>query len=348
MKTISIYLVGILAYFASVESLEACTRVVYTGDDNVVVTGRTMDWDGDIPTNMWIFPRGMNRNGEAGENSLAWKSKYGSVIISSFDFSTADGMNEKGLVANLLWLGEVGYPERNENIPGLNTSVWIQYLLDNCATVNEAVEAMQSAQFQIVGGKMPFGTFAAPLHVSISDASGDNAIFEFIGGSLVTHHGKEYKVMTNSPTYEKQLAITDYWRNIGGRNFLPGSDRAADRFAKATFYLEGLPQTISDKDAVSGVFSIIRNASVPFGVGTKDHPELASTQWRTLLDSKNLRYYFESAHTPSTFWVDFKNINFKEGAPVMKLSLEDYEYYTGEVSKQFKSDQPFLFFGVKE
>jgi len=165
---------------------------------------------------------------------------------------------------------------------------------------------------------------------------------------LVTHHGKEYKVMTNSPIYDKQLAITDYWRGVGGRNFLPGTDRAADRFAKASFYLEGLPQTANNNDAVSSVFSIIRNASVPFGVGTKDRPELASTQWRTLLDSKNLRYYFESAHTPSTFWVDFKNLNFKEGAAVLKLPLENYEYYSGEASKEFKSTKPFLFFGVKD
>ena len=32
--------------------------------------------------------------------------------------------------------------------------------------------------------------------------------------------------MTNSPTYNKQLALSEYWKSIGGLNFLPGTNRA--------------------------------------------------------------------------------------------------------------------------
>jgi penicillin V acylase-like amidase (Ntn superfamily) len=35
--------------------------------------------------------------------------KYGSMIAAGFDVATADGMNEKGLVANLLYLVESEY-----------------------------------------------------------------------------------------------------------------------------------------------------------------------------------------------------------------------------------------------
>ena len=76
---------------------EACTRVVYQGKGNTVLTGRTMDWKEDTRSNLWIFPRGMQRNGEIGKNPLEWTSKYGSVITSAYDICSTDGMNEKGL-----------------------------------------------------------------------------------------------------------------------------------------------------------------------------------------------------------------------------------------------------------
>jgi len=61
----------------------------------------------------------MERNGEVGKNSLRWISKYGSVITSAYDICSTDGINEKGLVANLLWLAESQYPEYDGKKPGL-------------------------------------------------------------------------------------------------------------------------------------------------------------------------------------------------------------------------------------
>jgi hypothetical protein len=65
--------------------------------------------------------------------------------------------------------------------------------------------------------------------------------------------------------------------------------------------------------AVASVFSVIRNCSVPFGISTPGKENIASTRWRTVADQKNKVYYFESALTPNTFWIDFKNINFLHG-----------------------------------
>jgi penicillin V acylase-like amidase (Ntn superfamily) len=87
----------------------ACTRVVYIGPDDNVITARSMDWKVDAGTNLWIFPRGMHHTGAAGPHSLEWTSKYGSITASGYDVSPTDGMNEKGLVAILLWLVESQY-----------------------------------------------------------------------------------------------------------------------------------------------------------------------------------------------------------------------------------------------
>src|SRR5690606_31776651 len=87
---------------------------------------------------------------------------------------------------------------------------------------------------------------------ALSDATGDSAIFDYVGGKLQIHHGKDYAVMTNSPTYEKQLALNEYWEEIGGLTFLPGTNRAADRFARASFLLGAIPKSI-DKNYIESV-----------------------------------------------------------------------------------------------
>lgn len=46
-----------------------------------------MDWNDDTRTNLWVFPRGMQRDGAAGPNSAKWTSKYGSLGTAVYDAS---------------------------------------------------------------------------------------------------------------------------------------------------------------------------------------------------------------------------------------------------------------------
>lgn len=328
------------------EQICACTRVVYHGNDGVVLTGRTMDWRDNLMSNMWIFPRGMERDGAVGENPMRWRSKYGSVITSAYNICTTDGMNERGLSVNLLWLSESVYPKWDGKGDAMAITVWPQYLLDNCATVEEAVALMQSGEFIVVSDMMPDGSRYATLHLSVSDATGDNAIFEYIDGKLQVHHGREYVVMTNSPIYEDQLALNAYWKQIGGLTFMPGTNRAADRFVRTSFYVNALPRTSDMRQAVMGIFSVIRNASVPLGISTPSEPNIASTQWRTVADQKNKIYYYESALQPNIYWVEFDDVDFSAGAPVKCLLLDNSTDHAGNVAAKFVKTEPFKFLGL--
>jgi len=42
---------------------QACSRVLYHGEDGIVITGRTMDWFEDMHTSLRAFPAGMHRDG---------------------------------------------------------------------------------------------------------------------------------------------------------------------------------------------------------------------------------------------------------------------------------------------
>ncbi|MCW5938367.1 MAG: linear amide C-N hydrolase [Fimbriimonadaceae bacterium] len=324
---------------------EACTRIVYKGQDNLVVTGRSMDFKDDIPANLWALPRGMERNGQVGPSSVTWKSKYGSVVAESFGIATTDGVNEKGLAANMLWLVPTKYPEFDGTQRALAVSVWLQYVLDNFANVKEVVEALSREEFFVVSSVIPGTDKFVTVHLSVSDSSGDNAIFEYVDGRLVVHHSPDYTVMTNEPVFEDQLAISRYWASVDGTAMLPGTSRAADRFARASFYLKSIPQTGDERLAVAKTLSIIRNCSVPYGITTQ-FPNISTTQWRTVTDHKNLRYFFESATSPNLIWVDLKKLDFAAGNPAKKLTLGPTFDFVGDSTGHLKPATMFEFAGL--
>jgi penicillin V acylase-like amidase (Ntn superfamily) len=332
---------------------QACTRVLYVGDDGLVLTGRTMDWGEDIRSNLWVFPRGMKRDGASGANTVEWTSKYGSIDISAYDAGTTDGMNEQGLVMSGLYLAESDYG-KPDGRPTMSVMALGQYLLDSFGSVAEAVELVGTDSFRLVAPALPNGR-AATAHIALSDPTGDSAIFEWIGGKVVVHHGESYRVMTNSPTFDEQLAIERYWKGVDPLTFLPGSINAADRFARVSFLLDAIPtkmdpNTISavpdgtyQNQAVAAVMSVVRAISVPLGITHPTKPNIASTLWRTVWDHTHRVLFFDSATSPNTFWVRLDEIDFSERAPVRKLTLAGGRIYSGDATRQFDKAPSFAF-----
>lgn len=344
-KALAIFLMLAGAVYVPVHT-NACTRAVYIGPDSMVVTGRTMDWKEDPQSNIYFFPRGMARRGGLTDNTVKWTSSYGSVVTAGYDIGICDGMNEKGLVANLLFLAESDYHRPDDKRPVMGLSIWTQYVLDNFATVDEAVSELSKELFRIDDPDLPNGA-KSTLHLSISDPTGNSAIFEYINGNLVIHHGKDCQIMTNSPSYDKQQTLDDYWNQIGGLIMLPGTNRASDRFVRASFYIKTLPQTSDYRHAVAGVFSVMRNVSVPLGISVPSQPNIASTRWRTVADQKHRVYYFESTLSPDIFWINFNNLDFTAGEKVKKLTLTNGEIYAGDAADKMEIAEPLTFlFGI--
>lgn len=338
---VTVFMLAVIALW-SIQPVEACTRAVYIGPDQMVITGRTMDWKEDIKSNIYVFPRGIKRDGHNKEKTINWTSKYGSVIATGYDIGTCDGMNEKGLVASMLFLPETIYSLPGDTRPAMGISIWTQYVLDNFATVREAVDELKKETFRIDAPRMPNGP-ESTLHLAITDATGNTAILEYLDGKLSIHEGKEYQVLTNSPRLDYQLSINDYWKEIGGLQMLPGTNRSSDRFVRASFYINAITQTADAKVAVPSVLSVMRNVSVPFGINTPDKPHISSTRWRSVSDQKNKVYYFESTLTPNMFWLDLKKIDFSPNAGIKKLALTGGEIYAGDAVKDLKDSKSFTF-----
>ena len=64
-----------------------------------------------------------------------------------------------------------------------------------------------------------------------------------IDGHLSIYHCAEYESLTNLSLYPQQLAINQYWKQIGDTVMPPSIKRLADRFARASFHIDTMTQS---------------------------------------------------------------------------------------------------------
>jgi choloylglycine hydrolase len=281
----------------------------------------------------------MKRNGgltgdavTVAENPAIWTSKYGSMVTTIYGIGTADGLNEKGLGVHMLYLNATDFGKRNVKKPGIQAGLWAQAVLDNAATVKEALAFLKTVQIVMTEAH----GHQANVHMAIEDAGGDSAILEYVKGKMVVHHGEKYRIMTNDPAYDEQLKLLKQhdFSNPSSSMPLPGNVNPMDRFARAAYYMAMLPQPKSEREAVAGVLAIARNVSVPFGAPYKGFG-IYNTEYRTAINLTEKRYFFELTTSPNVIWADLNTFDLKRGAPAMMLDPDNIKL-SGDVSSKFK------------
>ncbi|MGV3609255.1 MAG: linear amide C-N hydrolase [Planctomycetaceae bacterium] len=315
-----------------------CTRVLWKNKQGVVVS-RTMDWPESTEPLLTLFPRGMQRDGGllgpdvlVKENAKKWTSKYGSLVTTIYGIGTADGLNEKGLGVHMLYLNATDFGPRDTKKPALHAGLWAQYLLDNASSVEEALKLHE--EIQIVMAKA--NGHQSNVHLAMEDATGDSAIVEYIDGKPVIHHGPQYRVMTNDPTYDKQLELLKQqdFSKPSSEMPLPGNVKPSDRFQRASYYLALLPEPKNERESVSSVLAVARNVSVPFGAPYKGFG-IYNTEYRTVINLTSKRYFFELTTSPNVIWADLSKMNLTPGAAVMQLNPDNIDL-SGDVTDKFK------------
>jgi penicillin V acylase-like amidase (Ntn superfamily) len=340
-KVIQITLAAALA-FAPIPASMACSRILWNNNQLAVVVGRTMDWPESTQPSLAVFPSGIKRNGGlvgseevVKENPAKWVSKYGSLVTTIYGIGTADGLNEKGLAGHMLFLKATDFGPRDATKPGIQAALWLQYLLDNAADVTESLALLEKVQIVMAEAH----GHKATVHLAIEDASGDSAIIEYVNGKPVIHHGREFRIMTNDPTYDEQLALLKKqdFSKPSSDTPLPGNVKATDRFQRAAYYAAMLPEPKNEREAMSGVLAIARNVSVPFGAPYAGFG-IYNTEYRTAINLTNRRYFFELTTTPNVIWVDLNRLALKSGSPVLMLDPDKFEL-SGDVTKKLKKQK---------
>lgn len=344
-RTVSLLLAATAIASAPLQTAQACSRILSNDNGLGIFVSRTMDWPESTEPVLTVLPRGMERDGGMvgderliSDNPAKWTSKYGSIVTTVYGVGTVDGFNEKGLAVHLLYLSATDLPERDASKPGLQIALWGQYVLDNAATVSEALAELEQVQLVMAEVNGHKGT----LHLVMEDATGDSAVIEYLDGKATVHHGKDYRIVTNDPAYDEQLAMLAEmdFSEPSSDTPLPGNVRAKDRFQRAAYYTSMLPKPENEQQAIAGVLAIARNVSVPFGAPYGGFG-IYNTEYRTAINITEGRYFFELTTSPNVVWAELGKFDLSEGASVMTLDPNDISL-AGDVTASFeKSDAPF-------
>ena len=346
-RTLLLALPALLAPAAA----RACSRATWLGPEGAVITGRSMDWPYAFNTHLFALPAGTANEGIKG--GLTWRSRYGTLVAAGTTTpggpidGVFDGLNERGLGANLLYLAEASFEGgATAGLPRISCTAWVQYVLSSYGSVAEAVAAFRNPPVHLVPSNFgPGGAGHPTVHLSLSDPGGDSAVIEYLGGKPVIHHGRQHQVMTNSPTYAEQLTLNNYWGRLDGTTVLPGSHQSQDRFVRASYYLSKLPPAQEMRAQVAGVLSVLRNVSVPWGQPDPQHPNIAPTYWRTVIDHGRRAYFFESTLSPSLVWVELARLDLSAGSGIRSVAVEGEAGYRliGAIEGEFRPAAPIAY-----
>ncbi len=317
------------------ETTIGCTRVIWNDNPLAVLAARSGDWfkakdpRGASEPRLQVMPRGLQKSGAmygkdlaVAQNPAKWTARHGSVLVSNIGKVSFEGMNEKGLAAHCLSLPESDYGERDVSKQGLQMGLWVPYILDNAATVEEALSLLERIQIVpvVVDG------FAMKVSLSIEDASGDSAVIEYLNGKPIVHHGREYTVTSNSVLETSLDLLKTYEFKDATRDLvIPGNANPLQRFVRGSFfqyYLSKMtPRSITE--ARAALMSVIRNVSNPIGapgtkVGLNDE-----TDWRVLSDLTNRIMLFDNPRNLNLIRTDLKRLDFSRGSGVRTLNPEN-------------------------
>ncbi len=228
----------------------ACTTFLLTGEsEDKLVFGRNYDWEVGagllIVNKAGVAKSALTFGGD--EITAEWVSRYGSITFNQFgrEFPMG-GINEAGLVVEVMWMSETSYPEPDDR-PALTELQWVQYQLDSCATVEEVLASDEEI-------RISQNSFT-PLHFLVADATGDCATVEFIEGKLVVHRNDElpYSVLTNS-TYDESLT------SLAERKEAPEGSGSQERFCRASTLIASY-SSADDGDITEYAFSVLDSVS---------------------------------------------------------------------------------------
>ena len=213
-------------------------------------------------------------------------------------------------------LAKTRYPF-DENRATFFMELWIQYVLDTCATVEEVIASAKTVSID-----------GWAWHFIAVDASGSSAVIEFIDGEPVIRTGDSlpYPLLCNS-TYSEELEKLAGYAGYGGTEAVDMeslvSPGAGDiRFPRGVVLLKGY-------DPAGAVSPVDFAFAIADAITT---PEWSLVQ--KVYDIKGRRMYFRTKRARDVRWVDLRAFDLGCGSPRMVLFA--HENLEGDVSAKFE------------
>ncbi len=238
-----------------------------------------------------------------------WISRYGSITFNSEGIDFPDGgINEKGLAVFEMSLGSTEYPF-DEADPSIFMCLWIQYLLDNCATVGEVLE--NTGNFNLQGWSW---------HYFVADGTGDCAIIEFLEGKAVIHRGDDVAppVLCNS-RYDRELKRLKEYMGFSGK--ILSMFKEPPRFVRAARMLDRFDGSKNEPPR-DYALELVEEISIK-----------GWNKWGILVDIRNMVIYFHTNRNRELRYVSFESFDFNRS---LDLMLDIHADLAGDVGAAFE------------
>jgi penicillin V acylase-like amidase (Ntn superfamily) len=291
--------------------IAACTTFCINKNGQIIF-GRNYDWitgEGIVNTNQrGLFKTSM----KVGNNPTAsWVSKYGSITFNQYgkEFPTG-GMNEKGLVVELMWLDGTKYPATDER-PAVGILQWIQYQLDNAATTAEVIAS---------DGQLRISERATPIHFLVADAGGNVATIEFLDGKMVVHKDESlpFPVLTND-TYESSVRVA---KPLVNQTNIDLQNNSLERFAKACSMVKKFNESGTSMPITDFAFSILDKVA-----------QGSFTKWSIVYDITNRKIHFKTEANKEIKEIQFSLFDLACNQPAKMFNMN--QSMNGDVSRRF-------------
>ena len=331
IRTMKKLLLGIVAIMGGAHTSMACTGISLTAADGSYVQARTIEWAyGALKSEYVIIPRGeaLQSYTPTGMNGIKFKARYGVVGLAVVEREfIAEGINEAGLSAGLFFFPRYGSYESYESVDNPRTLAdlqVVQWMLTQCATIDEAMEAVK--RVRIVALEK-----TAVVHWRIGEPSGRQVVMEIVGGE-VNFYENTVGVLTNAPGYEWQVTNLENYVNLrpgsaqsyqlggvtlepnGGSTAmlgLPGDFTPPSRFVRAAFFRNTAPQRATGVDTVLEAFHLLNNFDVPIAIeNPTEHNLPSATQWTSAIDLTSRTVYYKTAYNSTIRSISLDNIDF--------------------------------------
>lgn len=330
-KMIKNLLLGVAAMVGGMHASVACTGISLTAADGSYIQARTIEWAyGALKSEYVIIPRGEQLQSftPTGTNGMKFRARYGVVGLAVVEKEfIAEGINEAGLSAGLFFFPRYGSYESYESIDNSRTLAdlqVVQWMLTQCATIDEVMEAVKHVRIVALER-------SAVIHWRIGDPTGRQVVMEIVGGKI-NFYENEVGVLTNAPGFEWQVTNLENYVNLrpgsaqsyklggvtlepnGGSTAmlgLPGDFTPPSRFVRAAFFRNTAPQRATGVDTVLEAFHLLNNFDVPIAIeNPSEHNLPSATQWTSAIDLTSRTVYYKTAYNSTIRSISLANIDF--------------------------------------
>jgi choloylglycine hydrolase len=297
----------IVCVLMSTPSTSAGCSIFALFSDDGPVYGQNLDWHSPLPGNVVVNTRGIAKSILPWKGSgpvpfsgkpVTWRSRYGSVTFTCYgrDFIEG-GMNEAGLIIDEASLTAVYPPD--DGRPGVSCAQWMQYQLDNFATVDEVIVHL--------GDLRPDGE---GWHYLIADVTGACAVIEYPDGKPAVYTGSDVRVCAaTNTTHEQALSHIHLDLAFGGEIDIAAGADSYGRFVR-------MAALIRNYDPDAGV------PAVDYALHILDEVSCAMTLRSVVYDAGEQRVYYSTPDNPEVRWLDFDHLDFSPRAAVKVLNVE--------------------------